>query len=62
MAHRAKTPTARRHLQHQIRVVRYGHEFGQSWPAKYGMVGGVEVGDVEVDVLDVVVASRAELY
>ena len=29
---------------------------------KYGMVGGVEVGDVEVDVLDVKVASRAELY
>ena len=26
------------------------------------MVGGVEVGDVEVDVLDTEVASRAELY
>ena len=26
------------------------------------MVGGVEIGDVEVDVLDMVVASRAELY
>ena len=26
------------------------------------MVGGVEVGDVEVDVLDAVVASRAKLY
>ena len=34
----------------------------QSWPTKYGMVGGVEVGDVEVDVLDTVVARRAELY
>ena len=40
----------------------YGHELGQSWPTKYGVVGGVEVGDVEVDVLDAVVASRAELY
>ena len=26
------------------------------------MVGGVEVSNVEVDVLDTVVASRAELY
>ena len=26
------------------------------------MVGAVEVGDVEVDVLDTVVASHAELY
>ena len=26
------------------------------------MVGGVEVGDVEVDVLDAVVADRAKLY
>ena len=26
------------------------------------MVGGVEVGNVEVDVLNAVVASRAELY
>ena len=43
-------------------MVRYGHELGQSWPTKYGMVGGVEVSDVEVDVLDTVVASRAELY
>ena len=40
----------------------YGHELGQSWPTKYGVVGGVEVGDVEVDMLDMVVASRAELY
>ena len=46
----------------QIRVVRYNHELGQSWPTKYGVVGGVEVGDVEVDVFDAVVACRAELY
>ena len=50
------------HLQHQIRVVRYSHELGQSWLTKYGMVRGVEVGNVEVDVLDVVVACCAELY
>ena len=42
--------------------MRYGHELGQSWPTKYGVVGGVEVGDVEVDVLDTVVASRVKLY
>ena len=52
----------RRHLHHQICVVRYGHELGQSWPTKYGVVGGVEVGDVEVDMLDAVVACHAELY
>ena len=40
----------------------YGHEPGQSWPTKYGVVGGVEVSDIEVDVLDTEVASRAELY
>ena len=42
--------------------MRYGHELGQSCPTKYGMVGGVEVGDVEVDVFDTNVASHAELY
>ena len=52
----------RRHLQYQIGIVQYGHELGQSWPTKYGVVGGVEVGDVEVDVLDTKVASRVELY
>ena len=45
-----------------MRIVRYIHELGQSWPTKYGMVGGVEVGDVEVDVLDTEVASHAKLY
>ena len=43
-------------------IVWYGHELGQSCPTNYGMVGGVEVDNVEVDVLDTVVASRAELY
>ena len=43
-------------------MVRYGHELGQSWPTKYGVVGSVEVSDIEVDVLDAVVASRVELY
>ena len=42
--------------------MRYGHELGQSWQTKYGVVGGVEVGNVEVDVLDAAFASRAELY
>ena len=42
--------------------MRYGHELGQSWLTKYGVVGSVEVSDVEVDVLDVVVPNRAELY
>ena len=38
------------------------HELGQSWPTKYGVVGGVEVSDVKVDMFDAVVACRAELY
>ena len=38
------------------------HELGQSWPTEYGVVGGVEVDDVEVDVFNAVVACRAELY
>ena len=42
--------------------MRYGHELGQSWPTKYGVVSGVEDGDVEIDVLDAVVAGHAELY
>ena len=42
--------------------MRYSHELGQSWPTKYGVVGGVEVGGVEADVLDAVVASHVELY
>ena len=40
----------------------YDHEPGQSWATKYGMVGGVKVDDVEVDMLDAVVACRAKLY
>ena len=28
----------------------------------YGVIGGVEVGDIEVDVLDAVVASPTKLY
>ena len=43
-------------------IVWYSHELGQSWPTKYGVVGGVEVGDIEVDMLNVVVACRAKLY
>ena len=42
--------------------MQYGHELGQSWPTKYGLVGGVEVGDVEIDVLDAEVVGRAKLY
>ena len=42
--------------------MRHGHELGQSWPTKYGVVGGVEVGDVEVDVFNTIVAYHAKLY
>ena len=42
--------------------MQYSHELGQSWLTKYGVIGGVEVSDVEVDVLDAEVASYDELY
>ena len=44
-----KDAVFRRHFKHQIRVVRYGHESGQSWATEYGVVGVVEVGDQEVN-------------
>ena len=58
LAHRARTPIG----EGVVSVVQYGHELGQSWPTKYCMVGGVEIGDVEVDMLDAVVACCAKLY
>ena len=58
LAHRARTPVD----EGIFSVVRYSHELGQSWLTKYGVVGSVEVSDVEVNMLDAVVAYRAELY
>ena len=55
-------PLLRRHLQHQVRVVRHGHELGESWLAEDGAVRCVEVGDQEVDVVNAEVIGGAELH
>ena len=48
------------HLEQHVRVVRYDHELGQAWPANYGMMGGVEVGDLKLKTLGSVVVHGAE--
>jgi hypothetical protein len=40
--------------------VRHGHELGESWSAKDGMVRCVEVSDEEVDVVGAEVLGGAE--
>ena len=55
-------PLLHRHLQHQLRVVRHGHELGESWSREDGVVHCVEVSIQEVDVVDVEVLGGAELY
>ena len=41
-------------------MVSYGHELGQRWVAKDGVVRQANVGDVEVDELGVVVVACVE--
>jgi hypothetical protein len=41
--------------------VRHSHKLGKGWSSEDGVVGGVEVGDVEVDVFDTEVIHRTEL-
>jgi hypothetical protein len=43
------------HLEYQVCVVRYRHELGDSWSTEDGMVGSLEVRDLELDVLGAVV-------
>jgi hypothetical protein len=43
------------HFEYQVRVVGYRHELGDSWSTEDGMVGILEVRDLELDVLGVVV-------
>ena len=51
VAPESKNPLLSRHIEHQIPVVRYGHELGERWSAKDSMVGAFEVSDHEVDVV-----------
>ena len=48
-------------LQHQIDIMGHGHEHGESWSAKDGMVGSVKVCHKEVHVLSTEVAGGAKL-
>jgi hypothetical protein len=38
--------------------VQYRHELGDSWSAEDGMVGRLEVRDLELDVLGMIVVPR----
>ena len=42
--------------------MQHGHELGKSWWAEDGMVRRGEIGDEEVDIIDVEVLGGAELY
>ena len=48
-------------LQHQVDIMRHGHELGESWSAKDGVVGIVEVSHKEVQILSIEVVSGAKL-
>jgi hypothetical protein len=51
-----------RHLEHQIRVVRHCHEFGECWSTEDGLVGVVKVHDHEVDVVGAKVFYGPKLH
>jgi hypothetical protein len=51
-----------RHLEHQIRVVRHFHEFGERWSTEDGVVGSIEVRDHEVDVVGAKVFYSPKLH
>ena len=48
-------------LQHQIDIMGHGHELGESWSAKDGVVGGVKVCHKEIHVLSTEVVGGAKL-
>jgi hypothetical protein len=47
-----------RHLEYQVGVVGHRHELGDGRSAKDGMVGCLEVRDLELDVLGMIVVPR----
>ena len=51
----------RRDLQHHVDIMGHDHELGESWSAKDGVVGGVEVCHKEVHVLRTEVVGGAKL-
>ena len=48
-------------LQHQIDIMGHDHELGESWSAKDGVVGGVEVYHKEIHVRSTKVVDAARL-
>ena len=48
------------HLQQKIRVVGYHHELGEGGSSQDGVVGGLKLGDLGVDVLGAEVVAGAE--
>jgi hypothetical protein len=46
------------HLEYQVGVVGHRHELGDGWSAEDGVVGGLEVRDLELDVLGTIVVLR----
>ena len=48
-------------LQHQIGIMGHDHELGESWSAKDGVVGDVEVCHEEVHILNTEVVGGAKL-
>jgi hypothetical protein len=43
------------HFEYQVGVVGHRHELGDSQYAEDGVVGGLEIRDLELDVLDTIV-------
>ena len=50
------------HIEYQVHVVRYSHEFGERWSTKDGVIGAFEVRDHKIDIVDAEVIGRAELH
>ena len=48
-------------LQHLVNIMGHGHELGESWLAKDGVVSGVEVCHEQVNVLCTEVVGGAKL-
>lgn len=57
-----KSPLLSQHLEHQVPLVGYGHEFGNAWSAEDGVVDPLEIHDDPVDLVDAEMLWGAELH
>jgi hypothetical protein len=62
IASKSKDTLLGRHFEHQVRVVRHSHEFGEHWSTKDGVVSTLKVLNHEVDIVGVEVVWIAELH